>query len=127
ERCDGRDNDCDGESDEDFDGDGDGYASCAGDCDDGDREVSPRAPELCDGADNDCDGQTDERCACTPGATEACGSDTGACVAGTRRCDAGGRWGACDGEVRPVEEICDAADNDCDGQTDEGEVCGCGP
>ena len=84
ERCDARDNDCDGAVDEDAvdaetwypDGDGDGYgdgtagvASCARpagwtrdarDCDDAAAGVNPGADEVCDGADQDCDGAVDE-------------------------------------------------------------------
>jgi hypothetical protein len=84
ERCDRKDNDCDGQVDEDprdaeawFDGDRDGFGdaavvvvSCeppegfvaagAPDCDDDDARSHPGAPERCDEADNDCDGQVDE-------------------------------------------------------------------
>jgi len=83
ERCDGVDNDCDGQTDPptavgartwypDDDGDGagrsaDAFLACTdggaaavgGDCDDGDPAVSPAADEVCDGLDNDCDGDTD--------------------------------------------------------------------
>ncbi|MFH1463056.1 MAG: putative metal-binding motif-containing protein [Pseudomonadota bacterium] len=87
ERCDGRDDDCDGQVDAPSpidigtwlqDADGDGFpgharatiacqapagfvaADLAPDCDDGAPGVHPGAPELCDGVDDDCDGQVDE-------------------------------------------------------------------
>ncbi|MFH1467760.1 MAG: putative metal-binding motif-containing protein [Pseudomonadota bacterium] len=87
ERCDGRDNDCDGQIDEgaaqpatwyadrDSDGYGDpedstraceapeGFVADALDCDDADAGVHPGAVERCDGADQDCDGSVDEACA----------------------------------------------------------------
>ncbi len=84
ERCDGADNDCDGDVDEfgasggsswAWDADGDGYgadlfvSACASpgsgwveytdlDCDGSDASVNPGAEEVCaDGVDNDCDGE----------------------------------------------------------------------
>ncbi len=85
ERCDGQDQDCDGEIDEgppedaptwypDLDGDGHGdtagaVVACAapagfvdhgGDCADDDATVNPEAEEVCDGQDQDCDGEIDE-------------------------------------------------------------------
>jgi len=88
ERCDGRDQDCDGELDEDaadaltwyLDADGDGYGASGPtdvraceepdgytsadpgleDCDDADAAHHPGADEYCDGDDDDCDGLTDE-------------------------------------------------------------------
>ena len=86
ERCDGVDNDCDGDIDEDVaspplwyldeDGDGfglngsqpvsgceapgDNYASLDGDCDDDEESTNPLGVEQCDGVDNDCDGAVDD-------------------------------------------------------------------
>ena len=84
ERCDGVDNDCDGDLDEhaidatvwfaDLDGDGypgslstqtgceqpDGYGEDPTDCDDLEAGTHPGADERCDGADDDCDGTADE-------------------------------------------------------------------
>jgi hypothetical protein len=82
ERCDGVDNDCDGEVDNDpvevwyVDADGDGYGNAeysqnacdpgagwvsnASDCDDIDPAVHPDAAELCNGIDDDCDSLVDD-------------------------------------------------------------------
>jgi hypothetical protein len=105
------------------DGDGDGH-DCERDCDDRDPSVHPEAAEVCDGTrDDDCDGAVDETCACLDGATRACGSEVGACVAGVARCRAGS-WGACEGASGPREEACDGAeDEDCDAVIDEGCAC----
>jgi len=131
----------------DFDGDGFGKAAgsrclcgpsgyyralVAGDCDDADATVNPGVQEVCDGKDNDCDGVADP-----PGA--------GGCVAWFRdqdgdghggpttrcQCGPGGGYttvqgGDCDdqrAEVHPgAPERCNALDDDCNGQTDEGDL-----
>ena len=76
--------------------------------------------ESCDGLDNDCDRRTDEEI------TETCQFNG---CAGQRACVenatiAGGRWGAC-APTTSSPELCDGADNDCNGQVDDGitEVC----
>ena len=67
---------------------------------------------------------------CRPGETRPCYTGprgtrgVGACRDGLQGC-AGGSWArTCSGQVGPRGETCNKADDDCDGSTDEGGVCG---
>ena len=100
------------EDDKDGDGSPDGE-----DCAPGDAAVFPGAEELCDGVDNDCDSTADE------GYPDA---DTD----GLKDCidlDDDGDGDPDDSDCAPLDaathagaaEVCDGADNNCDGQVDE--------
>jgi hypothetical protein len=113
----------------DVDNDGDGQTENAGDCDDADPANFSGNPEICDGADNDCDAvadnglvfidyfqdsDTDSYGNATVSESTCDGPPTGY-VTDNTDCD------DTDVSINPGRvEICDAIDNNCNGQVDEG-------
>ena len=105
-----------------------GYLSDSTDCDDSDAAINPAADELCDGVDNDCDGDTDESDAVDTtnwyldGDSDGYGrSDafTPACTMPSGYSATGDDCDDYDAAVNPgATEVCDLADNDCDGTAD---------
>ena len=124
-RADSKPLDTAGADPETVDSDGDGHAADQ-DCDDDDAAVHPGADELCNGVDDDCDEEVDEGLLSTV-YTDADGdghgdADTEAEVC-TPAADQVALGDDCDdgdpGVFPDAEELCDGADNDCDGDVDE--------
>jgi hypothetical protein len=106
-------------------GDGSG-SGCSGEC---------IPMDLCgdgagNGLDDDCDGIVDEGCTCIPGTVRDCflgppsRRNVGACSDGVMSCNEFAVWDPCGSGVFPMPEVCDGADNDCDGTADQG-LTGC--
>ncbi|MFY2562684.1 MopE-related protein [Corallococcus terminator] len=139
EACDSLDNDCDGESDEENPG---GLVACAtgaqGICGEGVTYCTHGAiecvqkqgasTETCDGLDNDCDGQSDEDLTFQAWYRDQDGDNYGVASQSTQACARPTghalNAGDCDDaqpNIHPGStEVCDAVDNNCDGQADEG-------
>lgn len=126
------------------DADGDGYgdeaagvqsceapengATTGGDCNDGDDAVYPGAAETCDGVDEDCDGEADEGVETLPCYPDIDGDGYGDYGTPSICCALGEGWVEtdkvdCDDDNRTMypgaREVCNLADDDCDGAVDE--------
>ena len=106
------------------DSDGDGFAEDEGDCDDAVLNVAPDATEVCNGRDDDCNGIADEDAAVP--VTVACFGE-GVCRDVRPECAGVAGWRCPYPTSFEEDEVsCDGADNDCDGETDEGLRNACG-
>ncbi|MCP4604797.1 MAG: SUMF1/EgtB/PvdO family nonheme iron enzyme [Proteobacteria bacterium] len=119
-----------------------GTISCDGTCSAGTIQcvngslqcIGQKTPELmeqCNNLDDDCDGETDEDlfqiCENLTGA-DVSKYGVGGCTRGAQTCKGGvlgatvdGTWtaGVCGGEILPSPELCNDADDDCNGATDD--------
>ncbi len=100
------------------DADGDGSPD-DDDCAPQDPQVHPGAQEACNGQDDDCDGEIDE--SWSELGTSCDGDDPDECEDGVYVCSPGGAGVICgDGpRTEAAEEVCNGADDDCNGVADD--------
>jgi len=103
EICNGLDDDCDEQIDEGL--------TCTGSC-------VPAGAEVCNGADDNCNGAIDES---DPALGTPCGLADGICMPGVTVCIRG--MLTCAGATEPRTEVCNGADDDCNGAIDNEAVC----
>jgi predicted outer membrane repeat protein len=107
-----------------------GFGATVTDCDDADADSFPGNAEQCDARDEDCDGAVDEEAVDRTAWADDADGDGFQGTAVVEDCEAPEGWEPLSGEsdcddadpsVHPgAVEICDGADQDCDGWTDEG-------
>jgi len=98
--------------------------------------ASEKDAGLCNGLDDDCDGKVDEGCVdvCQPGETQPCFKgkpnqrNVGICRDGVQTCilnlsTKSTEWSDCTGGISPQQDVCDNADNDCNGCVDDDLCC----
>lgn len=108
-------------------GSGSYQSTTSGDCNDKDNSMYPGNPEVCDEKDNNCSGQIDEGVK-TTWYVDSDGDGWGAtyntkeaCTQPTGYVSKGGDCNDYNADINPGEaELCDALDNNCNGQSDEG-------
>lgn len=124
ETCNGLDDDCDGTPDDGLGIIPCGKGVCARDlpaCEQGKPAMcdpfAGATPEKCNGLDDDCDGETDEM---WPEKGSPCdGPDQDSCKNGVLGCSNQGDSLVCMHDDVNFVEVCNALDDDCDGETDE--------